>query len=222
VPVDWIVLIYFAAGLLIIVEPGAMESQTSAATSRGKAPASPRAVVAALVCLLVIGSGPLIADAAVQAHFASDGNAQESVDSRARVALLSAGYGARQVDSYMRSDKSIRLWGRAFYPRWLSYRAIAKGTEGGLEGVNFPGLQFWLLGPRGVRRAVYLFTTTEVQLANARDVIVLGCRERGVPYIEALAIVDLESGASPILRSNLDDLSCRLTQPVCDQNANCR
>jgi len=222
VPVDWLVLLYYSAGLLAVCEIGAQIPQLrSPAPIMRRSPGS-RGMAAALLCIVVLGAGPVLVDVAFPARYPQGETTSSLGKLRAQNALLHAGYSLAEIDGFLSSWKGVSLMGQAMYPRWFSYRAIAKEAEGSLTGLGFPHLEFYLIGPQQGARVISLFASSPVELANVADVLVIGCRESLSGRVDALAIVEAETITTMNSGASLPSLKCPQALPVCDNNGNCQ
>lgn len=106
------------------------------------------------------------------------------------------------------------------YPRYFNYHAVSRQTEGMMALVNFPHLEFALLS-ESKNRAVILYQQTPVQLSNNTNVIILGCREKGSFYVDAIAMMVSNPAKAIYTHGANPPLTCPLPQPICDNNGNC-
>jgi hypothetical protein len=98
------------------------------------------------------------------------------------------------------------LVGRTLYPRWY------KAGQGEIAFypytvMEFPRAAFVLIGPKGTD-AIVLPSETPKHLPHAEDVLVIGCREQN--YVDALAVVFLNSKQTVYMRSPMSELTCPL------------
>jgi hypothetical protein len=82
----------------------------------------------------------------------------------------------------------------------------------------YPRTLFTVIGTLG-QEAIILPRTTPARIANATDVLVVGCKKNG--YIQAWAAVGMEKGETFTSLPSTPLTSCPLPEPVCDNNKHC-
>jgi hypothetical protein len=182
-PVDWIILIYFALGVTAVVtwlaaglgwktRPAAAGS--SADSLKPVEIAGNWKTAAALgVLILLIGSLPWLAENVVPRRYSD--LTQEKVLSKLQAGNLSAEEKA-QLETLLRSGSGTAIEGRLLYPRY--YR-----TEAGEPGQNwyaysslpFRRMGFIVVGNNGMTQVVLPVETPPAAFPNGTDSIIIGC-----------------------------------------------
>jgi hypothetical protein len=142
VPVSWIVLLYFAAGLLAVLKRDEPAPPRRNPDRFVMAKQNVRGTLGVLLCAAILGVSPVLVEIAFPARFPQGEAASVQAEGNARGVLLEAGYSSDEVDRYLSTRRVVSLVGRAVYPEWFSYRALAHGTEGALAGITFLHLEF--------------------------------------------------------------------------------
>jgi hypothetical protein len=232
VPIDWVVLFYFALGVFQVILWGMalfgfkdeynivniseVQNIDSTAWSWGPLKKAPWIIL----FFLVIGASlplsgqffPRRYSAQTQtellAHLEQEGYLQQTGFDRAALTAFSDQWPAFRV-----------INGRALYPRsfWENEGIPKNRHPYGVMG--FPRIAFVVIGPNG-ENSVILPHEEVPYFPNASDVIVLGCQENA--YIDALAVVVIEEQTAVYVRQPTSPLQCPLQQPVCNENHVCR
>ena len=109
--------------------------------------------------------------------------------------------------------------GRALYPRYFGENEGIPKNRYPYSTMGFPRVAFVMIGPSG-ENSVILPQEDVFYFPNASDVIVLGCQEGA--YVDALAVVVLKEQKVVYVRQPSSPIQCPLQQPVCNQNHVCR
>lgn len=224
-PTEWIVLLYFSAGIIGIYKLLSLSLHIKAANYITETSSSYKSIFAALFLVLLLGSAPLLTELTTSLrNTASLGPLNKETPPIGQgfqnILLKSTNYSAGDIAMFLDDRDSILLTGQAMYPRYFSYRAIARYTEGGIKGVEFPHLEFYLLGLEDTQQVV-LYKLSSVSLENNTNVLVLGCKNKKSGYVDALVVVTGTSQNIVHIRQIDSPLKCPLPQPVCDNNGNC-
>lgn len=128
----------------------------------------------------------------------------------------SIGYSKAELNAFLEDENAYLRHGRLLYPRFY--------YEGKGEPVDIP-----TYSPKDYRQLVFTVSSlvgnpnfvlpvadTPSPIPYRSEVIVAGCKNGGV-----LGIIFLDTQQSTITRSPRPDLTCPLTEPVCDNNGNC-
>ena len=111
--------------------------------------------------------------------------------------LEPAGLTLPEVRHFMTTPQAWMIMGRGLYPRYYEARRGENSADAPTQFLDYPRLTFTLIGPQG-ERGVILPGQLPIRLANASDVIVLGCRNEKT--IDALAIFVLSDPAEAYVR----------------------
>lgn len=221
-PTEWIILLYFAAGIIGIFKAFDFSPSTDAVKPHTETSPSHKSIFAALLLVFLLGSAPLLTE--IAASFRNTPSLstfnKETLSIEVQNILFASNYNAEDIASFLDSRDSVLLTGQAMYPRHFSYRAIARYTEGGIKGVKFPHLEFYLLGINDTQQ-VALYTPSPVQLENNASVLILGCKDKKSRYVDALVIITTTPENTAHIRYAQPPLKCPLPKPICDNNGNC-
>lgn len=220
VPVDWIIIFYFAVGLIevcgIIFQPPMAKTINPVA----KTSSSAKSMTTVLSLVLFLGAIPLLIELPFPARPAPIGKEDSPVSPNFQGIISQSNYSEKDISNFLKEENSILLTGQAMYPRYFNYRTTTRYTEGGLIRVEFPRLEFSLIGPKGTQ-AIVLYKQTPVQLPNNTNILVLGCKQKDLNYVDAIAIIVSAPANITHFRQSNPPLECPLQQPKCDNNGNC-
>ncbi len=126
------------------------------------------------------------------------------------------------IDSFIKQPGAFVSNGRVLYPRFYRQGGGISFSYFPYMPANYPRMVFVLIGPRGYIQTV-LPGAVRDPFPNASDAIVLGCKmkETGYLAVSALAVVFPEKHLS-YRRSPIAPLACPVPQPVCDKSGTCR
>jgi len=214
VPIDWVVLLYYAIGIVQII---AWVTEKSPNCKRvDEKPAEYRAsrwqwAAGILGLVLVTGMIPF-AQEAIPRSLASGG--EEALPSAEW--MVDAGLDPSAVDKFLERESATVWYGKVVYPRFYNWK---EGEDSGCyEARPYPRLVLELIGEEG-RQCVSLPIANlsyDVQLHDSAAVV-LGCEGGGdwvVMFPEKdLALIRLNQTEPPF---------CPLRYPMCADNRNCK
>jgi len=179
-----------------------------------KATAASKSMPASLIMIFFLGAIPVLLELslALRPPTVQDVSLQQF--------LYQSTYSEEDITNFLKEDNAVFITGQAMYPRYFNYHAVSRYTEGMTARVNFPHFEFALLG-ESKSRLVILYMQTPIQLSNKTNVIVLGCRENGSLYVDAIAIMVGAPAKTIYTHGANPPLTCPLPQPICDNNGNC-
>ncbi len=128
VPVDWIVIVYFLAGVLALLGmfPGAVADSEQRSAPSG-APGARSWITAALMVTL-LGATPLLAESPLVFPSSTTETLVDVLDAPATAeALRQAGYSQQEIAAFLQDNKATAISGRVMYPKYFGFRAIADG-----------------------------------------------------------------------------------------------
>jgi hypothetical protein len=222
VPADWIVLLYFVAGILALL--GNLSGPAPALEDEAPPSGAPgaRAWITAVLVVTALGATPLLVESPLLVPSAAADAQAEVLDTPATVeALRQAGYGAEEIARFLHDNKATAIKGQVMYPKFLGYRALANQAEGAMAPVAFPHLEFVLMGPEKPD-LVALYGQTAQLLPHLTDAVVIGCRRRTPTYVDAIVVAQVAEAGVVHLRENRPPLACPLPEPACDNNGRCQ
>jgi len=228
VPVDWILALYFMAGMLFLIAEVARIANIRklpifesgfAETVKTKTSASNwRKIGLAFIILFAIGSlVPLseVLNSPRYAGFDIPGILQQN-----KTQIEKAGLSPEQLNAFLKTPGAEALVGRTLYPR--SYK-MGQGEVSfyfyPFTIMDFPRTGFFLIGPHG-QDNIILPGGSPAYFPQATDALVVGCREQN--YVDALMVVLLDQSGTIYTRSPKPELACPMKLPVCDNNSSCK
>jgi hypothetical protein len=217
-PVDWVGILYYSAGLMQVCFWVAMFFQDRFIPSGwGSGPeVQPRAgLVEARLSwksILLAGAGFFLLTAAIplserlvpdRYHDMAVENTLASL--QAGGMLQSAGIDRGVVDRLLQSENAEVLIGRAMYPRFYKAgKGLLGGGWPGYEPRDYSRLGFYL-SPSNTP-VVLPAESAPAPFPNASDVLIVGCKQPD--RVEALFIAILDQPQQVFLRSPLEEWSC--------------
>jgi hypothetical protein len=229
VPVDWVVIVYYLLGLVTVAELGlGVFFPSNAPAASAPEPTGRRfpAWTAALAVLLVsaaLGALIPIAQKLNPPRYATFSNAALT-EIFVQKAGAQAGVSAAEIQAFLTKKDAVILTGRGLYPRQFSAgEGLDVSVYSFYHTLPYPRTLLTMLGPDHLEGVVILPRTDPAKIANASDLIVLGCITSwtGTDHIlQAWAILRLEDNQL-FERLPPAPLACPLPEPVCDNNKNC-
>jgi len=232
VPIDWVVLFYFALGLFQVVQWGMGLSGFSPGDDVKNSSTVPngdgavwtwepikKAPLIILVFLLIGTSLPALSQIYPRRYVAQTRNEMITLLDQEGY-LQKMGFDKDALTALSRQSSAFKIInGRALYPRsfWENEGIPKKRNPYSVMG--FPRIAFMVVGPHGAS-AVILPQEDIPYFPNAADVYVLGCQKDD--YIDALAVLVLDDQQVVYVRQPSSPLECPLPQPVCNENHVCQ
>ena len=223
VPVDWVVLFYFALGLTQLFtwrfNPAASVDFSEPRSSRNA-----QIIQAAILAggLLLLGLGPTQMDKFVSRRYPERTDEEILQLALKTGALQSAGLQESDLVAFIDEPDAVILQGRAFYPRFFKTGGLPCLGRTASESMGaYPQMILQVIGSNGSKCVVLPMTQSPASFPNAADVIVLGCRDANKDTLVQAAAI-LVDDALVFRRSPTAELQCPLPEPVCDSSGNCR
>jgi hypothetical protein len=227
VPMDWILGIYFMAGVLYLVTEAARVTRFRPVSIFGPEEqgedrtVSPnlswRSAIVALIVLFAVGSLAPLSEKLFPPRYTGfdiPGALQER-----ETQIEKAGLDPEQLSAFLKSQGAEALLGRTLYPR--SYK-MGQGEVSfyfyPFTNMDFPRTGFFLIGPHG-QDNIILPGGTPQYLPHTADALVIGCREKN--YVDALLVIVLDDSNVLYTRSPMPELTCPMQEPVCNSNSKC-
>jgi len=232
-PVDWTVYFYAALGLGLMLSwlSQLLGRPVAAVADREVLPQAPAAArfpwhraVWVLLAFLI----PALALPFVHRAFPAQ------VSTLAETALLEEVAAAgvltkmdvtdQQLSAFAASPEGVLLAGRGFYPRFYNHNQGEPASQATPQFSErpYPRLIFTLLTGQQPQVIELPLNTSPGALPDAARWIVLGCQNPASQRVDAVALVLMSDPPRLILRSPGAALSCPVSEPVCDDNRNCR
>jgi hypothetical protein len=229
VPIDWIVVFYFALGLLQIILWGltlfgfkddhdAMVQNVADGASWTWEPLKKAPWI--ILIFLFIGASLPLSEKFFPRRYPAQTQAELLTLLEQEGYLQKMGFDKPTLNALSDQWPSFRvLNGRLLYPRYFRENEGVPKNRYPYKVMGFPRLAFTIIGPDG-ENSVILPQDEVSYFPNASDAIVLGCQEGA--YIDALAVVVIEEQTAVYVRQPSSPLQCPLQQPVCNKNHVCR
>lgn len=233
VPIDWIVLFYFALGLFQIILWGtalfgfkddhdieniSMAQNDMDGVSWTWQPM--KKAVWIVLTFLLIGTLIPLSEQFFPRRYATQTQTKLLALLDQEGYLQEMGFDRNILDTFSNQSSAFRVInGRALYPRYFGENEGIPKNRYPYSIMGFPRIAFVMIGPSG-EKSVILPQDEVLYFPNASDVIVLGCQEGA--YIDALAVVVIKKQKVIYVRQPASPLHCPLQQPVCNENHVCR
>jgi len=228
VPIDWVISLYFVIGIFFLltwaakasnIKLGSLFDSENQDKNNEFIERSPW-LTAALILTLLFGAGSLI-PLSEKLHSPEYANVSITEALQERETQISeAGLELAQINEFLEDPGAEILVGRTLYPR--AYK-LGQGEVSfyfyPYTIMEFPRTGFFLIGPKG-QDAVLLPGGVPNYLPHAADALVIGCSEQN--YIDALMVIILDEPGAVYTRSPMSELTCPLSQPVCENNSVCK
>lgn len=233
VPMDWVVLFYFALGLFQVILWGLtvfgfkddrdMENISMAqsgvdSTSWTWQPMKKAPWI--ILIFLFIGTFIPLSGQFFPRRYTTQTQTELLAFLEKEGYLQEMGFDRIALDTLSNQTSAFRVVdGRALYPRYFGENEGIPKNRYPYSIIGFPRVAFVMIGPSG-EDSVILPQEDVFYFPNASDVIVLGCQEGA--YVDALAVVVLKEKKVVYVRQPVSPVRCPLQQPVCNQNHVCR
>ncbi len=227
VPVDWVVFLYFALGLLQLIfwgmklfgsnhEFGADQTESQIPWTWTPLKKTP----AIILFFLLIGSTLPLAEMIFPLRYPPRSQADLLAVLEDQGYLTEMGFSSSTlIDFSVQSPAFQVVEGRALYPRFYLENAGESKRIYPYQTLGFPRIGFTMIGPNGTNYVV-LPKSESPYFPNSSDVIVLGCQDG--EKIDALAVVVIDTQTAVYVREPGSPLQCPLQVPVCNENHICR
>ncbi len=217
VPVDWIICVYYVAGLLQLTKwflhyAGTVPMFESASSEIYlEPPVSYPRIFASFVLIFMLGSLIPIAELPFEKRY-------QTVSADETLAILEqkgmfeqANFSREDLAEFLKNPRAEILVGRTLYPRYYH------SGEGELDRhypyvrLEYPRLVFIAIGPFGRQNVIIPGYNLNIDLHTA-DVVVVGCKAE--QNIDGLAVFVLTEPAFVYLRTPGSELICPLQTPI--------
>ncbi len=223
VAVDWILVLFYACGLLWLVQGGRPAEQLSEDIPRDddlRRKGGARTALAALG-VVILGAAPMWMGWLVPRRY-QPASAQALLE-QIRPDLLAAGIQEEQINGFLQSPGAMVMQGRAVYPKFF-YAGSAEfcplQPKDSLD-VDAHHLMLRVFGPQG-HVCLRLGQAREpVRLPEQGDVIVAGCQGSNF-QMDALAVIYTDPEKQSFFRYPQAQWSCPLPEVICRQDGTCR
>ena len=231
-PIDWVILLYYAAGLVQISRFAITPFDSQFALSPQPKTISPEfrlkswkpimQIAGCLAGLFLLGSFPLIVEALPSPVY-PDLSSEQKIDLLEEHGTLSqAGIQAEELQQFLAQPNAVIWHGRALYPRFNYMNKGEPSLGGAYRILGFPRLSFTMIGPDGLAGVVLPASGDRAYpqyFPHAADVTVIGCFNG--EYIDAVVVQVQSAETHAYFRSPSAPLNCPLPEPVCENDTNC-
>ncbi|MBI3161861.1 MAG: hypothetical protein HYZ23_05100, partial [Chloroflexi bacterium] len=237
VPIDWVVIFYFALGAFQLIlwgmsvfgvkTGGGSTAPVHPAVQLPDEPISelwtwPPLKKAAFIIILFLTLGALIplSEQPFERRYPDRTQAELLAFLDKEGYLQQMGFEGAEIRSAVEKWPEFRIVaGRALYPRYfLAGKGIPKNRFP-YNAMDCPRVTLTLIGPQG-GYYVLLPLGNVPHLPNMSDVYIVGCRDGET--LDALALVVIDQPSFVYVREPASPIQCPLQQPVCDEDRVCR
>ncbi len=212
-PVDWVVIFYFALGLLQIILWGMVvfglkgnlksQDETEEDTWSWKPMIKAPGII---LFFLLIGTSLPLSEHFFPRRYPVQSQAELLTTVEREGYLQEIGFNSETLKSLSAQPDFMIITGRALYPRYFSKnKGLSKRTYP-YQVMGFPRIAFTMIGPSGISNVV-LPLEESPDLPNASDVIVLGCQQAD-GGINALVVVVIAEKRAVYTRQPQTALGC--------------
>jgi hypothetical protein len=217
-PSDWIVLIFYSAGLIKLTEFFLLSSKKDfkkedpySLQKKEEVPFSSAKLILYCVPFLLMGFGITSGHNLFSSSYANVQDAALLDDYRILSKKTAPLYSVTEVEEFLEQDNTVLAYGRALYPSYLS---ADKGEWNvlwpALAGKPYNRVTFHLIGSKNMG-VVIGQDTAPLLFPGGTDVIVFGCivEDSYVDYIQGVVVLVKTEPVQIFVKSGLpDDLSC--------------
>lgn len=215
VPVDWILLLFYAAGLLFLFDffgkrqKMELGSERIVNSEREEKISSNKSATILLAVFLGIGIFlPISENLFPEIHFSQ-------TYSQFLEELEQEGYQTEQVpfsntevEQFFEEKDAIFIAGRGFYPRILDPQD-ENTTEFFKDHIHEPYMLYFILLNEDHKYAIDLpISNLKVNFSNGMNTIVLGCKTSGSSIINSLVVIILDEDLEVLFSDGFERLTC--------------
>jgi len=231
-PTDWVIILYFALGLLQLILWGLAGFKLEADFDNLRSAAADNAprststweplikITGILLTFVLIGSLLPLSETLFPRRYPLQTQAElyTVLDEQGLLREIGLDKAALQTASQQWPSLQV-INGRALYPRFYQENKGESKRQYPFLRLPYPRMAFIVIGPQGMNQVI-LPKEEASYFPNASDVFVLGCQQG--TDIDALAVIVVQGDNVVYVRQPSTPLQCPLPQPVCDQNHVCR
>jgi hypothetical protein len=227
VPVDWILVCYYALGLSELLHLGysLVRGQAIVSSRPAHVPVAADGAIWSLRRLSVLPAlfliGCLVPLAGVLYPLRYPPQPGSALVQELASYTADIGLRPQAVESFLKQPGAVLFQGRALYPRYYRRAVGVAFSPQPFQARNYPRTIFELIGPHGLAYAILPGLAPDT-FPNAADALVLGCETMENSYrIVRVLVVVLPQHNVAIRRHPPAALACPIPEPVCDNNTNC-
>ena len=225
VPIDWIVLFYFALGLFQLILWGmsifGLKSESDEAPPPQESWTWSPLKKAPFIIIFFLAVGALLplSEQPFERRYPDRTQAELFTFLEQEGYIQKMGFDSADLQAASAQWPNFKVInGRALYPRYFAENKGLPKNRFPYSVMEFPRIAFTVIGPHGVNYVV-LPQGSVPYFPNVSDVYVIGCQD-GV-NLDALAVVLIDQPPFVYVRQPESPLQCPLQQPVCDGDQGC-
>ena len=232
VPIGWVVLFYFSLGLIQLVCWGSaffgLNLKSKEYPPAQKVLAYKKGFLVLLPFLLFVSAMTII-DQSTPQRYPELGKFEVYEKLLSENLLAETDISYQELNLFLEDAEARAYFGRNLFPR---YYEIGKGEDTAQKTAysreDYPRVGFTFIGPFGVGQAVLPLSQPPLYFPHAEDIIVIGCKRKGWTHaitfsLDALMVIfPGEDETLVYTRDPMAPLHCPLSEPVCDEDRNCK
>jgi hypothetical protein len=228
VPVDWVLIIYYALGLFQVslwaislfttssLHPLSVENPSNSHRTF-KQQAAPVGIL--LAAVLLIGFMPILSESIFPRQFEPQTNQEAWAALITQDATVQSIVDSATMAEFLASEGAVVLRGKLLYPRYFFHNQGIPARYAPYSALEYPRLAFTLIGEYGSRGVILPLSLPPDYIQNGGEAIVIGCQADG--FTQA-AYLWTANDHVLYQREPAAPLTCPLPEPVCDNNRNCQ
>jgi len=220
---DWVMLLYVAAGLMVVARYLFVLMQLGSPRmdeekEQVREPVRGRWTLGLILAgIWMVGAMPAIVEDWIPRFYTQNGL---DILDEGILADNSTNLNIEALRQFAGEDGAIVAYGRLLYPRYYYADQGEPDRESIYRGRAYPRLVITLLTPDGVMQSV-LPVEDVPELESGVDALLLGCKNPGEIQIHTL-ILPGEDKIKVFERLPRAPMTCPLPEPICDDNHNCQ
>ena len=203
VPVDWVVLLYFAIGLIYLVQLGLEYLNITKSEQLPEQPTrlfskitETKSIFLAVLPFFLLVMSIVVVDQFIPAYY--EDKPTEVIISDIIEITTTENMLISETDllTFAEDPNARILQGKALYPRFYPAGKGEQWTKDAFEPKDFRRLTFEIVGPAGNTGVLYPIDKSPTYFPNSADILLVGCQHPSkgyiYPYIDALMIILIE------------------------------
>jgi hypothetical protein len=228
VPVDWVLIIYYALGLFQVSLWAISLFSTSSLHSLSvenpansqrtfKQQAVPVGIL--LAAVLFIGFLPILSESIFPRQFEPQTNQEVLAALITRDASVQSIVDPATLADFFASEGAVVIRGKLLYPRYFYHNQGIPARYAPYSALEYPRLAFTIIGEYGSKGVILPLSFSPDYIQNGGEAIVIGCQADG--FTQA-AYLWTANDRVLYQREPSAALVCPLPEPACDNNRNCQ
>jgi hypothetical protein len=228
VPVDWVLIIYYALGLfqvslwaISLFSTSSFHSLSvenpSSSQRTFKQQAAPVGIL--LAAVLLIGFLPILSESIFPRQFEPQTNQEALAALITRDASVQSIIDPATMTEFLASEGALVLRGKLLNPRYFFHNEGIPARWAPYSALEYPRLAFTMIGAYGSKGVILPLSSSPTYIQNGGEAIVIGCQADG--FTQA-AYLWTANDHVLYQREPPAPLVCPLPEPICDNNRNCQ